>query len=73
MNKKIIIESIERLNNTIYGNPRYKVIDSFGRVFKTASDSVCGYVIDYSLEGKEITATYHETKAGNLVITYIEK
>lgn len=75
---------MERINCSVYGNPRYKVAfeDSSGKVryAKTASDASCGYSVDnyryhtsrWEELGRPIYLKYHFTKNGNCVIDYIK-
>lgn len=69
------IIKLERLNNSVRGNPRYWVIikDEAGFYFyaKTASDASCGYSID-NYYGKKKLFHYHITKAGNNIIDDID-
>lgn len=76
--KSMIIGTIiklERLNNSVWGNPRYSVTikDEAGFSFyaKTASDASCGYSID-NYYGKKKLFHYHITKAGNNIIDDID-
>lgn len=75
--KSMIIGTIiklERLNNSVWGNPRYLVTikDEAGFYFyaKTASDASCGYSID-NYYGKKKLFHYHITKTGNNIIDNI--
>lgn len=77
--KSMIIGTIvrlERLNNSVYGNPRYNVVirDESGDYYfyaKTASDASCGYVIDEYLDKKKLFH-YHVTRKGNNIIDCID-
>lgn len=76
--KSMIIGTViklERLNNSVWGNPRYFVTikDEAGNFFyaKTASDVSCGYSIG-NYYGKKIVFRYHITKAGNNIIDDID-
>lgn len=77
MKSKIIgtIFRLERLNNSVWGNPRYNVTikDECGFYFyaKTASDASCAYSIDNN-RGKKKLFYYHVTKAGNNIIDDID-
>lgn len=66
---------LERLNNSVYGNPRYEVVirDESGNYFyaKTANKASCGYMIDEYL-GKKKLFHYHVTKVGNNIIDDID-
>lgn len=70
-----IIINLERLNNSVYGNPRYQVTikDESGFYFyaKTASNASCGYSID-NYYGKKMLFHYHITKTGNNIIDVID-
>ena len=67
------IRGIERLNNSIYGNPAYKLYlkDDQGNnhTGRTAPNSAAAYVIT----GREtaIECDYHFTKKGVLYVDYI--
>ncbi len=53
------IEHLERLNNSVYGNPRYEVTFNNDRVAKTMSDAAFAYAINNpeyrGLVGVELT------------------
>jgi len=66
--EKITINRLERLNNSIYGNPRYLVTftDSEGnrRTTKTKTNASCAYRLgSYSID-REYMATF--TKSGTI-------
>lgn len=70
------IVRLERLNNSIYGNPRYEVVirDESGDYYfyaKSASNAYWVYAIDKYL-GKKNLFHYHITKAGNNIIDDID-
>lgn len=76
--KSTIIGTIvymERLNNSVSGNPRYKVTvkDEDGCYFyaKTASGASCGYALD-CYYGEKSIFLYHITKAANIIIDDID-
>lgn len=47
------IESVKRLNNTVYGNPMYEVMTGLGK-FKTAGNAGYVYGINWNnIEGKK--------------------
>lgn len=66
---------LERLNNSVWGNPRYSVTikDEADNYFyaKTASEASCAYSIGNNY-GKKKLFHYHVTKAGNNIIDYID-
>ena len=63
---------IERLNNSIYGNPRFAIdllVDWHSlKCAKTAANAIIGYQICSSWEGKEKTFEAHFTRKGNLIL-----
>lgn len=71
MEKTFKILTIERLNNSIYGNPRYRltVEDENGEILtgKTATNAALGYYVDYNWKGGKKVISYHYTKGGNLI------
>lgn len=71
------ITSVERLNNSYVGNPRYSIgwLDEYGQIRygKTQTNGVVGYKAGYWLERKTVTITYHYTNTGKLIIDDIEK
>lgn len=76
--KSMIIGTIiklERLNNSVCGNPRYRVTIKDESCFyfyaKTASDASCGYSIDNYYDKKKLFH-YHITKVGNNIIDDID-
>lgn len=76
--KSMIIGTViklERLNNSVWGNPRYSVTikdeSGFNFYAKTASDASCGYSIA-NYYGKKKLFHYHITKAGNNIIDDIK-
>ena len=66
---------IERLNNSIYGNPRFAMDLLVGqhsiKCAKTATDAMLGYQICSSWEGKEKTFEAHFTRKGNLILNKV--
>lgn len=68
-NLKIL--KVERLNNSHYGNPCYRLIvatqndDVF--VGKTATNAALGYEVSWTWEGCWKVLAYHFTKSGNCV------
>ena len=71
MKKVFRILKIEKLNNSIYGNPCRRLIveDEEGEILtgKTASNSVLGYKVADTWENEKKVLTYHYTKVGNLI------
>ena len=67
---------IERLNNSIYGNPRFIVVfhdctkDSV-ILGKTAANAMFNYSLPSF--GIECICTWHKTKTGNIIFDYIGK
>ena len=68
-NLKIL--KIEKLNNSIYGNPCRRIIaeteDNKILVGKTATNSVLGWEVSYTWEGDWKVLAYHFTKNGNCI------
>lgn len=66
---------LERLNNSVWGNPRYSVTikdeSGFNFYAKTASDASCAYSIT-NYYGKKNLFHYHITKTGNNIIDDID-
>lgn len=78
MRKSMIIGTLielERLNNSVWGSPRYRVIikDECGGYFyaKTSSNESCCYSIS-NYYGKKRVFYYHSTKVGNNIIDDID-
>jgi len=72
------ITAIKRLNNSVWGNPRFELelyFPSWGKfVFaKTASDAAAGYTIHSGIKNKPVEVTCHYTAKGNCIITYIKE
>lgn len=71
MKKTLRILKVERLNNSIYGNPCYHLIveDEEGEILtgKTATNAVLGYEVSYTWEGEKKVLAYHYTKNGNII------
>ena len=67
---------VDRLNNSVYGNPRFIVVfhdyttDSV-ILGKTAANSMFNYNMPGF--GIECTCTWHTTKNGNIIFDYIGK
>lgn len=60
----------ERLNNSVNGNPRYRLITSSGS-YQTQSDAACSYVVDNIArripnDGFGLAVTLTTTKAGRV-------
>jgi len=66
----------ERKNNSYYGNPRYYGFfeNEKGEYLSgtTASNASCAYTFLNNTQTEKII-TFHETKAGNIVIDYMEE
>lgn len=66
------IVSKEWLKNSVYGNPRCKLIITNDKgetlVGNTATNAQCAYIAD---EGLNALITYHTTKKGNVIIDFI--
>ena len=55
-----ILTNIKRLNNSINGNPKYRLYFN-NEVLTTPTDSMVAYKIDNSLIGKKLAIKYHLT------------
>lgn len=68
-NLKIL--KVEKLNNSIYGNPcrRLTTQTEDGKILigKTATNSVLGWEVSYTWEGDWKVLAYHFTKSGNCI------
>lgn len=76
VNVKII--DLKRLNNSIYGNPRWEITlsdDNFCKLYfcKTVSNGAIGYRICSSDKGARFDFIFHETKNGNIILDYIAR
>jgi hypothetical protein len=72
--KKIVtIKDIDYLHNSIYGNPKIKVLmqDENGEYLqaKTADNAACAYIFGYSSIGRKYKIEYHYTRNNNIIIT----
>ena len=71
--KIMIIGNIDHLHNSIYGNPKIKLLmqDENGEYLqgKTATDAACAYIFGYSSIGRKYKIEYHYTKNNNIIIT----
>lgn len=69
------IDNVEKLQNSISGNPRYKLyvkdIDS-GTLYegKTAPDGSIGYELPWNAKGGKIRVSAHRTPKGEVVFDY---
>lgn len=65
------IADLDRLNNSYYGNPAYRIAaetESGERwTGRTASNAQLGYILCGSFVGRVVTLFYHFTKNGNLI------
>lgn len=68
-NLKIL--KVEKLNNSIYGNPSYRLVvaNKYNDVFvgKTATNATLGYEVSLTWEGDWKVLAYHFTKNGNCI------
>ena len=66
---KLKILKVERLNNSIYGNPCHRLIteteDGKMLIGKTATNAVLGYEVSWTWEGEWKVLAYHFTKKLN--------
>lgn len=73
---KATVTKIERLKNSIYGNPAWQVwFETESDLFtgRTMSDSSAGYVLSSWSVGRNYEITYHYTAKGNLHIDYVKE
>jgi hypothetical protein len=71
-----IITHIERLKNSAYGNPAWRVwFSNDFELFagRTAPNSSAGYTFSSWSVGREYEITYHYTASGNLYIDYAKE
>ena len=66
--KRSKLIEIERLNNSVNGNPRMRLEFDNGIAGITKSDAMWAYGIDNSWVGKPITFEFHYTNAGKCII-----
>ena len=68
---KLKILKVEKLNNSICGNPSYRpvVANEYDDVFvgKTATNAALGYEVSWTWEGDWKVLAYHFTKNENCV------
>lgn len=70
------LTNYETLNNSYYGNPRYRVVfanDNESILGKTATNASCGYIVTNFRNGELANVEYHETAKGNIIIDSISK
>ncbi len=71
MKKSFRILKVEKLNNSMYGNPCRRLIveDEEGEILtgKTATNAKLGYEVADTWEGEKKVIAYHYTKSGNLI------
>lgn len=76
-NQIVTIINIERLRNSVYGNPKINILmqDENGKYLqgKTATDAACAYIFGYSSIGHKYNIEYHYTQNNNLIITYAKE
>lgn len=75
LKNKFLVKKVERLKNSIYGNPKFKIILENEKdetlVAKTKSNATISYCgIEYK-ENKVIEFAYHFTKNNNLILDSI--
>jgi hypothetical protein len=66
--KRSKLIEIERLNNSVNGNPRMRLEFDNGITGITKSDAMWVYGIDDSWLGKSVTFEFHYTNAGKCII-----
>lgn len=70
------IKALERLNNSYYGNPAYKITaeNENGETItgRTASNATIGYQLGYTYEGRTVSMCYHTTRGGSLIFDYLK-
>lgn len=71
--KRSKLIDIERLNNSVNGNPRMKLGFANGITGITKSDAMWAYGIDPSWIGQSITFEFHYTNAGKCIIDDVTK
>lgn len=68
---KLKILKVEKLNNSIYGNPCRRLIteteDSKVLIGKTATNAALGYEVSWTWEGDWKVLAYHFTKSGKCI------
>lgn len=77
MKENATILTVERLKNTIWGNPRWLVVfkedNGVTRIGKTANDSMASYQIDTYSVDRRYEITYHITDKFNLYIDFLKE
>jgi hypothetical protein len=71
-----IITHIERLNNSVYGNPSWRVwFSNESDLFagRTAPNSSAGYTLSSWSIGRKYEITYHYTASGKLYVDYAKE
>lgn len=72
--KNLKIVKIERLKNSVYGNPAYKMLveDETGKQYegRTASDAAIAYKLSTSDINQIYNIQYHYTKNNNIIFDY---
>ena len=75
--KNITILDLERLHNSINGNPKWRIFaeDENGEIVRgeTASDAACAYNLGYYSIGRKYAIEYHYTKNGTRKITQCDE
>lgn len=70
------VTKIERLKNSVYGNPAWQVwFETESDLFagRTAPNSISAYAIGSYSVGRNYEITYHYTAKGNLHIDYVKE
>lgn len=63
--KTLTIDTVERMNNSVDDNPKYRVTFTSGLVAQTQTDSQIAYAIDNS-EFRDVPVDVYFTKAGHI-------
>lgn len=67
--RHVTIVAAERLNNSVNGNPRYRLALSDGNMYLTQSDAACSYDVDnYRRSGEAFDAEL--TRAGRISVIW---
>lgn len=66
------IDRLERLNNSVNGNPRYRVYFTDGSFAVTSSDAACSYDLPNIMRHTEPEVTITWTKAGRIAMIDFE-
>lgn len=73
---KMTIVSRERLKNSLYGNPSWRLClmgeGGFSFIGKTATNSSLGYYVSNYRDGVPVKVTYHTTPKGAYIVDRVE-